>query len=100
KIASVGLPLNCEVADVVRNGVWCWPPELSNCFDALVAVTLPSVDDGMNERVLWRTNKGRLVDFSVSYVADNCWFQEEEEERRQPEKTEERRQAERGTRGV
>ncbi|GKA32036.1 hypothetical protein Tco_0718403, partial [Tanacetum coccineum] len=78
KIASVGLPLNCKVADVVRNGVWCWPPELSNCFDALVAVTLPSVDDGMNERVLWRTNKGRLVDFSVSYgwyVADNCWFQ-------------------------
>lgn len=33
--------LDCKLADVIDNGSWNWPPELSNTFDGLLAISPP-----------------------------------------------------------
>nr|GEW90938.1 hypothetical protein [Tanacetum cinerariifolium] len=67
-IASSGLNLHCKVADVIINGEWNWPMNLSNMFDALNVISPPYITEGRNDKVVWKSYNGRFLDFSVSNV--------------------------------
>ncbi|GKD01847.1 RNA-directed DNA polymerase, eukaryota, reverse transcriptase zinc-binding domain protein [Tanacetum coccineum] len=70
-IASFGLSLNCKVADIIKNGEWDWPIELSQMFDALTIIPKLGLVDGMSDMIFWKSNKGRLLNFFVSSVWDD-----------------------------
>ncbi|GJX75384.1 RNA-directed DNA polymerase, eukaryota, reverse transcriptase zinc-binding domain protein [Tanacetum coccineum] len=59
------------VADIIKNGEWDWPIELSQMFDALAIIPPPGLVDGMSDKIFWKSNKGRLLNFSVSSVWDD-----------------------------
>ncbi|GKF28998.1 putative RNA-directed DNA polymerase, partial [Tanacetum coccineum] len=62
------IAMKCKVADVIKNGEWDWPLELSSVFDALLIISPPCIIDGKKDKVVWKSNKGRHYDFSVSRV--------------------------------
>nr|GEY62813.1 hypothetical protein [Tanacetum cinerariifolium] len=70
-IASSGLNLQNKVADVIKNGEWNWPVNLSNMFDALNVISPPCITEGRNDKVVWKSCNGRFLDFSVSNVWEN-----------------------------
>ncbi|GKA80680.1 RNA-directed DNA polymerase, eukaryota, reverse transcriptase zinc-binding domain protein [Tanacetum coccineum] len=67
-IYSAGLRLDCEVSDVIVDGKWCWPDELSKSFDALSLIPPPVLDPEIKDKVVWRNRCGRNGCFSVSEV--------------------------------
>ncbi|GJU98240.1 hypothetical protein Tco_1327511 [Tanacetum coccineum] len=56
KIQYAGLSLKTKVADVVDNGKWIWLKFLSDEFYGLTAISPPSLINGKNDKVLWKTN--------------------------------------------
>ncbi|GKB12253.1 hypothetical protein Tco_0846176, partial [Tanacetum coccineum] len=68
RIATSGLSLNCKVADIIRNGMWCWPNELAYRFDALPVIPPPCIVVGKQDKVCWRSDNGKFLDFSVLNV--------------------------------
>nr|GEZ94097.1 hypothetical protein [Tanacetum cinerariifolium] len=70
-IASSGLNLQSKVADVIKNGEWNWPVNLSNMFDALNVISPPCISKGSNDKVVWKSCNGGLLDFFVSNVWEN-----------------------------
>nr|GEX18044.1 RNA-directed DNA polymerase, eukaryota, reverse transcriptase zinc-binding domain protein [Tanacetum cinerariifolium] len=60
-----GLSLECKVANVIKNGVWDWPSNLACKFNGLTVIQPPCLIEGMRDKVVWRNNHGRLMDFSV-----------------------------------
>ncbi|GKG33881.1 RNA-directed DNA polymerase, eukaryota, reverse transcriptase zinc-binding domain protein, partial [Tanacetum coccineum] len=67
----MGLPLSCKVADVIKNGAWDWPVDISNSFDALSVIPPPILVQDKPDVVTWKSVKGRLYDFFVSAVLDD-----------------------------
>nr|GFA68738.1 RNA-directed DNA polymerase, eukaryota, reverse transcriptase zinc-binding domain protein [Tanacetum cinerariifolium] len=63
KIYYSGLSLDCKVANVIDNGVWKWPRDLSMEFDGLNAIEPPCLIEGKKDKVFWKTGAGRLSDF-------------------------------------
>nr|GEU35244.1 hypothetical protein [Tanacetum cinerariifolium] len=70
-IASSGLNLQSKVANVIKNGEWNWPVNLSNTFDALNVISPPCISEGKNDKVVWKSCNGGLLDFSMSNVWEN-----------------------------
>nr|GEW45364.1 hypothetical protein [Tanacetum cinerariifolium] len=70
-IASSRLNLQCKVANVIKNGEWNWPVNLSNMFDALNVIAPPCITEGKNDKVVWKSYNGGFLDFSVSNVWEN-----------------------------
>nr|GEU71745.1 hypothetical protein [Tanacetum cinerariifolium] len=68
KIYYSGLSLDCKVANVIDNGVWKWPRDLSMEFDGLNAIEPPCLTEGKKDKVFWKTGTGRLSDFSVNTI--------------------------------
>nr|GEZ41484.1 hypothetical protein [Tanacetum cinerariifolium] len=68
KIVAFGLSLNVMVADVIQKGIWNWPVNISNCFDALNVISPPCLTDGKPDKVVWISSKGQSLNFSVSSV--------------------------------
>ncbi|GKG62604.1 hypothetical protein Tco_0634377, partial [Tanacetum coccineum] len=58
-------------ADVVVNGNWAWPNSLTNEFNGLAIIDPPSITYGKPDKVLWKTDAGKHVIFSVSSVFDD-----------------------------
>ncbi|GJT92641.1 hypothetical protein Tco_1081486 [Tanacetum coccineum] len=71
RIATSGLSLYCKVADIISNGMWCWPDELTNRFDALPVIPPPCIVVGKQDKVCWKSDNGKLLDFSAFNVWDD-----------------------------
>lgn len=56
---------SATVADIVVNGEWCITDELRNEFSKLFEYLPPLLIPGRNDRILWKTKKGKLIPFSV-----------------------------------
>ncbi|GKG45732.1 hypothetical protein Tco_0498178, partial [Tanacetum coccineum] len=68
RIATSGLSLYYKVADIISNGMWCWPDKLANRFDSLPVIPPPCIIVGKQDKVCWKSNNGKLLDFSVFNV--------------------------------
>ncbi|GKE61037.1 hypothetical protein Tco_1511404 [Tanacetum coccineum] len=71
KIHNTGLTLNAKVSEVIVNGSWIWPDCLTSEFDGLFAIDPPIITCDKLDKVLWKTNYGMHMDFSVSTVYDD-----------------------------
>ncbi|GKB63682.1 hypothetical protein Tco_0919868 [Tanacetum coccineum] len=71
RIDSSGLSLGSKVADVIKNGVWDWPMEITKTFDALTIISPPCLVKGKHDKVVWKSIKGVKFDFSLSRVWDD-----------------------------
>ncbi|GKC52787.1 ABC transporter B family member 15-like protein [Tanacetum coccineum] len=67
-IYSASLKLDCKVSDVIVDGKWYWPDELSKSFDGLSLIHPLVLDPEIKDKVFWRNRCGRNVCFSVSEV--------------------------------
>ncbi|GKA69207.1 RNA-directed DNA polymerase, eukaryota, reverse transcriptase zinc-binding domain protein, partial [Tanacetum coccineum] len=63
-----GLSLNCKLADVIKDGKWFWPEELVGKYDGLSVISPPCLVADKPDKVVWKNNRGRCYDFSVSEV--------------------------------
>ncbi|GJX28323.1 putative RNA-directed DNA polymerase [Tanacetum coccineum] len=68
EILSSGLSLNCNVAEIIKDGMWDWPAILTDKYDGLLVIPPPCLISGKADKVVWRNNMGRHNDFSVSEV--------------------------------
>nr|GEW31844.1 hypothetical protein [Tanacetum cinerariifolium] len=62
------LSLDCKVCDIVERGDWKWPEEWRNKFSVLFLLPPPIIFHDRKDRVLWKSNNGKIGDFSVSNV--------------------------------
>ncbi|GKB44569.1 hypothetical protein Tco_0889511 [Tanacetum coccineum] len=63
-----GLSMNSKIADVIDMGRWIWPKTLTDMFDGLLEIDPPSFDNGKANKVMWKKNAGKNVDFAISKV--------------------------------
>ncbi|GKC63233.1 hypothetical protein Tco_1095831, partial [Tanacetum coccineum] len=68
KIHYSGLFVNSKIADVIDMGRWIWPKTSTDMFDGLLKIDPPSLDSGKANKVMWKNNAGKNVDFAVSNV--------------------------------
>ena len=55
-----------KVSDMVSNGSWLWPDEWYEKYHSIINLTVPVLDSNMDDKIVWRTNNGKEVEFSVS----------------------------------
>jgi hypothetical protein len=67
-IYECDLNLNSKVSDVVIRGEWVWPVEWKDRFPVLFETPPPLLISSRVDRVLWKTNAGATVPFSVKAV--------------------------------
>nr|GFA58358.1 hypothetical protein [Tanacetum cinerariifolium] len=67
-IYEAGLSLDCKVCDIVERGDWKWPEKWRNKFPVLFLLPPPIIFHDRKDRVLWKSNNGKIGDFSVSNV--------------------------------
>ncbi|GJX80091.1 RNA-directed DNA polymerase, eukaryota, reverse transcriptase zinc-binding domain protein [Tanacetum coccineum] len=65
-IYDAGMSLDCRVCDIVERGEWVWPEMWRSKFPVLFLLPPPIIFRGRNDKVMWKTNEGKVVDFSVS----------------------------------
>ncbi|GKA03943.1 hypothetical protein Tco_0676724 [Tanacetum coccineum] len=71
-IHNAGLSFQSKVSDIVVQGSWVWPHNLSSKYSFLNDYVTP-VHDEVLDRMVWRNRQGRIENFSVSQV---CYPQE------------------------
>ncbi|GKA84664.1 putative reverse transcriptase domain-containing protein [Tanacetum coccineum] len=71
KIHYAGFSLSAKVLDVIVNGSWKWPVCLANEFEGLLVIDPPPIINGKLDKILWKSNSGKLLEFSVSNVYDD-----------------------------
>lgn len=64
KIYQAGLSLNTKVFEMIDKK-WTWPKSITDEFDGLLNLDPPVLCDNKNDKVLLRTNMGRLKEFSI-----------------------------------
>nr|GEU94101.1 60S ribosomal protein L27-like [Tanacetum cinerariifolium] len=67
-IYEARLSLDCKVCDIVERGDWKWPEEWRNKFSVLFLLPPPIIFHDRKDRVLWKSNNGKIGDFSASNV--------------------------------
>nr|GEX35131.1 hypothetical protein [Tanacetum cinerariifolium] len=67
-IYEAGLPIDCKVNDIVKNGVWKWHESWRCKFPFLFNLPHPLLFQGRNDRVIWKSNDGKVGNFSVKSV--------------------------------
>ncbi|GKB92619.1 reverse transcriptase domain, reverse transcriptase zinc-binding domain protein, partial [Tanacetum coccineum] len=68
---GLGLSLgevDCKVCDIVDRGEWLWPESWRNKFPFLFQLPPPLLFRDRKVKVLWKSNNGKVGDFSVSVV--------------------------------
>ncbi|GKE88955.1 RNA-directed DNA polymerase, eukaryota, reverse transcriptase zinc-binding domain protein, partial [Tanacetum coccineum] len=60
------MSLDCRVCDIVERGEWMWPEMWRSKFPVLFLLPPSIIFWGRNDKVLWKTNEGKVVNFSVS----------------------------------
>nr|GEX46926.1 hypothetical protein [Tanacetum cinerariifolium] len=68
KIYYFRLSLKAKVADVIDSGKCKWPKALCNEFDGLLCIDPPIICEDKSDKIMWRTNSGRHINFSVFSV--------------------------------
>lgn len=63
--------LTSKVADVVINGEWSWPEEWRDRFPVLFNTPPPLLISNRKDMVLWKTNAGIIVPFSVKIACSD-----------------------------
>ncbi|GJU23403.1 reverse transcriptase zinc-binding domain-containing protein [Tanacetum coccineum] len=66
-IHNAGLSFQSKVSDIVVQGSWVWPHNLSSKYSFLNDYVTP-VHDEVLDRMVWRNRQGRIENFSVSQV--------------------------------
>ncbi|GKF84192.1 hypothetical protein Tco_0249090, partial [Tanacetum coccineum] len=59
---------NVKVADMISNGQWKWPNEWISLFPVLKEMRIPNINDDVQDRVMWLSEKNKVVNFSTSRV--------------------------------
>nr|XP_043625437.1 uncharacterized protein LOC122596855 [Erigeron canadensis] len=68
KIHEAGFVTTMNVADMVTtNGRWNWPDDWVNQYPILAEISRPT-DSDTRDKVVWKKNNGKDVEFSVSIV--------------------------------
>ncbi|GJU50290.1 RNA-directed DNA polymerase, eukaryota, reverse transcriptase zinc-binding domain protein [Tanacetum coccineum] len=55
-----------RVRDMIVNGQWRWPYEWNEKFPMLKNLVVPTIKNGVNDRIVWHDKFGKDVAFSVS----------------------------------
>lgn len=59
---------NCSVAEAVKEGVWNWPIEWFQKYPVLNIIQVPMLNASKRDKMVWKTNDGKHVNFSTSGV--------------------------------
>ncbi|GKE01525.1 putative reverse transcriptase domain-containing protein, partial [Tanacetum coccineum] len=65
-----GLDMSSKVKDVIYNGGWAWPIELSSKYPLLSTIVVPTVSTSL-DTLEWHSDGGVSMPFSVATVW-NC----------------------------
>ncbi|GKA87510.1 hypothetical protein Tco_0809274, partial [Tanacetum coccineum] len=68
EILASGLSFNCKVAEVIKDRSWDWPANLVHKYDGLSVIVPPCIIEGKADKVFWRNNMGRNIEYSVLEV--------------------------------
>ncbi|MFS7909488.1 putative RNA-directed DNA polymerase [Helianthus anomalus] len=63
-----GMSRFSTVADIVEDGSWKWPQDWQHRFPELFSSPPVTLVSGIEDKVLWKTNDGKLIPFTVSDV--------------------------------
>ncbi|GJR52155.1 hypothetical protein Tco_1402676 [Tanacetum coccineum] len=55
-----------KVRDMIVNGGWVWPNDWFEKFLLSTSLEVPSIDEQVEDKIVWKTNNGKLVDFTVN----------------------------------
>lgn len=69
RILKAGFSLTATVANVIRNGDWCWPDEWRARYGFLFDFPPPFLISSKNDAVMWKNKNGEMDFFSVK----NSW---------------------------
>nr|GFA54271.1 RNA-directed DNA polymerase, eukaryota, reverse transcriptase zinc-binding domain protein [Tanacetum cinerariifolium] len=73
-LSFAGLSLDCNVADVIRNGAWVWPCSISNSFDALSVIPPSVLLHDKSDVMRWKLLKGKILLDPDGCAAVCVWF--------------------------
>ncbi|GJT52416.1 RNA-directed DNA polymerase, eukaryota, reverse transcriptase zinc-binding domain protein [Tanacetum coccineum] len=68
-----------RVRDMIVNGQWRWPYEWNEKFPMLKNLVVPSIKNGVNDRIVWHDKFGKDVAFSVSVANRDMNYQDAED---------------------
>nr|KAJ0221413.1 hypothetical protein LSAT_V11C200101220 [Lactuca sativa] len=73
EITSAGFNISDKVKDVVIDSSWFWPEDWCNIIPQLKDHQLPILDDVKTDKVMWRNNAGKEIEFSIKKVCDDLY---------------------------
>ncbi|GKG35972.1 hypothetical protein Tco_0443650, partial [Tanacetum coccineum] len=53
---------------MIGNGDWLWPRDWLVRFPVITNLEVPKIDEQTVDKIIWRTNNGKDVEFSVKQV--------------------------------
>ena len=59
---------SCSVADTINGSVWQWHDEWYDKYPMLKNVKVLTIKSGEKDTIVWMTNEGKKVKFSISNV--------------------------------
>ncbi|GKE62563.1 hypothetical protein Tco_1512930, partial [Tanacetum coccineum] len=62
------LSSDLSVSDMICNEQWRWPIEWMERFPMITNLDVPAINTDNDDKIVWRTKKGRDLNFSVSMV--------------------------------
>nr|GEZ31680.1 hypothetical protein [Tanacetum cinerariifolium] len=67
-IYLVGLDINAKVIDLIENNNWCCPIDWMTEYDTVIDVPVLTLNNDVEDRIVWCNKKGKEKDFSASEV--------------------------------
>lgn len=67
-IVQAGFSLNARVCDMIVDGNWTWPRQWEGRFDELIDVPVPTLNNDIDDKVIWCNKKGKEKRFCASEV--------------------------------
>ncbi|GJV15253.1 hypothetical protein Tco_1360576 [Tanacetum coccineum] len=65
---NVRLSSDLSVSDMICNEQWRWPIKWMERFPMITNLDVPAINTDNDDKIVWRTKKGRDLNFSVSMV--------------------------------
>ncbi|XP_022014453.1 uncharacterized protein LOC110913945 [Helianthus annuus] len=70
-IRDAGFTRNMTVANMCDQGEWRWPTSWVQRFPALLNLPIVNLDEAVQDKVLWRTRSGDLMEYCAAIVWDD-----------------------------
>nr|GEX04655.1 hypothetical protein [Tanacetum cinerariifolium] len=67
-IYLAGLDINAKVIDLIENNNWCCPIDWMTEYDTVIDVPVLTLNNDVEDRIIWCNKKGKEKDFSASEV--------------------------------